>query len=730
MDQGVSLPAKPAQFPPRRLAWFITGLGLVSLILFLQFYDRAFPAAAIDLVLSRAEIEAHAQTYLEAQGYHLANYEFALTFTGNSRASYYLQRQLGIPETNRLTREERLPIWYWRARWYRPLQKEEFQVHLATDGRIVALSHILLEDEPGASLSQEAARTLASQYLTQDRGWSLDEWEEVTASSTDLPGGRTDHTFEWKRLDWNVGESELRLTVMVKGDAVGFYDYWLKAPESYHRELDQQQTVAGFVAGICLFASFFILIAIVGFRYWKTGCDIITSPYGAIGPAVVAGVVMLLGALNVMPLAKAGYDTTTEYTVFWLLQGLAAFLAASGFGFFVFVLWGMGRGLGKLVWPRQDKILSRRGDRWQLLARSSWRGLMLGLIKAGYLVLFYLLATEVLGWWTPMGPDYSDIYATPLPFLGALSVGLMPALWEEFVFRLMLISAVMWLLRSCTQLSERWCRLLALFIPGALFAFAHVSYLRDPLYLRGIELILVAVLLDGLFLWYFDLTTTMVAHFMYNAGLAALPLLRSSEPAFVLSGLVVIAVMLAPVVPGALRWIWLWLRGRPVEPAQPGIRSAQTGDEAALEAFPIDDLEWDALLAEDRTELLCLEVGDELVGVAAGRVSADSTGEVLTVQVVKAWRRQYWASELVQVLRGRLEARGVESLKIEVGVDNKDAGAFWLGQEWKPRVTVFGWPPEPPSHPRWEALLRRLRTVRPVESDESGGEELEEGTRS
>jgi len=126
---------------------------LLGLVLFVAFYDRAFPTAAIDLELSRAEIKQHAQDYLEAQGYEIKDYKSALTFTGDSWASYYLQRTLGIPETNRLIRETQVPVWYWRARWFRPLQKKEFRVYLAPDGQVVALSHTLLEDAPGDSLS-------------------------------------------------------------------------------------------------------------------------------------------------------------------------------------------------------------------------------------------------------------------------------------------------------------------------------------------------------------------------------------------------------------------------------------------------------------------------------------------------------------------------------------------------------------------------------------------------
>ena len=705
-----SRPVAHTQPTSRRLDILITLLGLLGLTLFLAFYDRAFPTAAIDLELSRAEITQRAQAYLQTQGYEIEDYKSALTFTGNSWASIYLQRTLGIPETNRLIRETQVPVWYWSARWFRPLQKEEFQVYLAPDGQVVALFHTLLEDTPGASLSQEKARTLAQNYLRQDRGWDLEDWEEISASSKDRPGGRTDHNFEWKRRDWNVGESELRLAVTVQGDEVGRYNYWLKVPETFQRDFAQKRSVAQFINGLSFDASFGLLGLILLLAFWKARWQIPKSFSAALGPALAVSAVSVLANLNELPLTKAWYNTTQEYALFWLNRVYSILFAAAFNGAFVFVLWYLGRWMSQQIWPRQDRILPRRGDRWNLLARSGWRGLMLGLMMAGYVVIFYLVTTQFLGGWTPMSPDYSSAYATPLPFLGALESGLLPAMWEELMFRLLGISAVLWLTRSFTRLPEPACRFLALLVPGALWGFAHLSYIRDPFYLRGIELTLAAVLLEGLFFLRFDLTTTIVAHFVYNAGLGALPLLHSGEPYFVASGLVVIAIMLAPMIPNAMQEIRRRLRGERRDIVRPWIRSGGRADLESLVAFPIKELDWGALLDDPQAVVLCLEAGREIVGAAAGRIVSEggTDSHVLAVYVAPPWRRRYWGSELVEMLRTRLQERGAESVQAKMSVDDKVGIRFVTSQEWKPAVVVFDWPPEAPSLPSWRDVSRRI----------------------
>jgi hypothetical protein len=197
--------------PTRRLDVWITLLGLFGLLIFLVFYDQAFPSAAIDLDLSRAEITQRARDYLEAQGHDLQDYKLAVSLEQDWGASVYLQQTLGVPGTNQLIQSKDLPIWFWRARWFRPLQKEEFSVYLATGGDVVAFVHSILEDAPGAALAQDQARALAEEYLVSDRGWVLNDWEPVSASSEEQPGGRMDHHFEWKRRDFSVGEGDLRL---------------------------------------------------------------------------------------------------------------------------------------------------------------------------------------------------------------------------------------------------------------------------------------------------------------------------------------------------------------------------------------------------------------------------------------------------------------------------------------------------------------------------------------
>jgi Type II CAAX prenyl endopeptidase Rce1-like/Acetyltransferase (GNAT) family len=656
----------------------LTVLGIVGLILFLAFYDQAFPSAALDLELSRQEVTARATGYMHQLGHDLSDYESAIIFREARMPSFYLQQTLGIPRTNTLAREQGLPLWFWRVRWFKPLQQEEFGLSLMPDGTVVAMSHTLPEDAPGLNLPQSEARTLAELYLTRDRGWDLGDWELVSASTETRPGGRADHHFEWKRMDWSIGDSELRLAVDIQGDSAGGYGYWLDVPEAFERRFGEQQNRAGFInnlsyyLGLGLFGGAAALFYFLGHRRgvftWHEG----------VKAGVLVGGVDLLAALNWLPLSKGSYGTTQDYAVFWVNALVSILIGTVSLAGVVILLWGGGRYLARKVWPRQDRLLPRGDDHWIALSRSTWRGLMVGCLGAGYVVLFYLVATQVLGGWTPMGAPDVNLYATPLPFLAPLAAGVIPAVTEEFLFRLVGIGVAWALVR------RRW---LAVLVPGVLWAFAHLAYVRDPIYLRGVELTIKAVLYGYAFLQ-FGLVTTIVAHLAYNAGLNALPLLRSEQPYFIASGALVLLGLLAPLIPGAVRLIRQRLRGAPAVP-RPTIRPATVQDLPALSDLNVAGAHWIEWLEDPTVSVLCLQAEGRIVGAATGRVEADGPGRVSVLFVAPGWRRRYWGSRLAQALCDRLRERGAPSVQVTIASGEWIPARFWDAQGWIASATTY-----------------------------------------
>lgn len=675
---------------PLWLELLITLVGIAGVIVFLTYYDRALPSSAIDLKYSRTQIQQLAEAKLNELGFSPEGYQFALSFHEDRMASYYLQRNLGVEETNIKLTNEKLPLHFWVARWYKPQEKEEFFIYISPQGEFLGLNHIIAEDTQGAAISLEKAQTIAENFLTGNSNWNAAEWEQVEASSTTMPSGRVDHTFVWKSRNYSAGESELRYSVIIQGDQVGYLRYWVKIPESFSREFSSERDRAGFITSIALLLGFggFLMVAVAGFSLAKPDLKRITRP------ALLAAFVSLTSALNYLPLYKASYDTTEDYTLFWVMIVFGALFSAFFYFAQVFIGWGGGQGIAKLVWQNQDRILARGQNRWIEFSRSAWRGLMLGGFDLGYVVMFYLFATKILGWWSPVTADYSDAYATPFPFLLAFNTGLNAALTEELIFRLIGISIFLWIFRK-----QRW---LAVLIPGILWAFAHTSYVSYPIYARGVELTIHAIIVGIIFLK-FDLFTTIMAHFTYNMIITSMPLLRSSDPYFQFSGMVVLAVLILPLLPGLFWTLKLRFGKSSSLPDSLTLSPAAESDLQNLTALPII-ADWSALLHQSNRVTLCLRNGNNLIGFATG-FSENDKATIDGVYVSPQWRRQYWGAKLLDAIQNQFKIQGIEAQRSFLLPNERKQMAFLHNLSWQPSAYVL----TPKEKPEFESFVQEFK---------------------
>jgi len=147
-------------------------------------------------------------------------------------ASEYLRRQVGIAGANRLYRDK-VPAAFWRVRYFRDSQKEEYAVLLRLDGTWHSLEHLLDEKAPGASLTKEGAQARAEAFLRDEKKFDLGKWKLVEASSEKRPN-RADHNLVWEETE-AVGEAHVRAELKVLGEEVSGYRVFVKIPEEWER---------------------------------------------------------------------------------------------------------------------------------------------------------------------------------------------------------------------------------------------------------------------------------------------------------------------------------------------------------------------------------------------------------------------------------------------------------------------------------------------------------------
>ena len=123
-----------------------------------------------------------------------------------------------------------------------------------------------------------------------------------------------------------------------------------------------------------------------------------------------------------------------------------------------------------------------------------------------------------------------------MPFLFPLTVGMLAAVSEEFLFRFFAIPLTKKYTKSMS---------VAILLPAIIWALGHSSYTVFPVYVRAVELTIAGVIFGYMFVKY-DILTVLIAHYVIDAVLVGMPLLMSSNMYYFGSGVIVVALMLIP----------------------------------------------------------------------------------------------------------------------------------------------------------------------------------------
>lgn len=497
-------------------------------------YSNAFPQASLNLKLTRAAITEAAGAFLRGRALATDGFRQLTVFDPHDEARLYLERELGLDRANELMARD-VAVWRWRARWFRPPDKEELLVWLATDGRITGFEHVIEEAAPGARPSREEALKIAETFLT---GFVAQPGRLVEDRLEQRPN-RNDHLFTWEQEGFRAKEATYRRTVVVQGDQIGRYQEFLYIPEAWRREFAGMRSRNELYAGIAQAFWAPLLIAalalvVIGLRRRRIPWFPLVAISGAVGALQIAS------NLNAIPLLVDGFPTSSPYfqtLVLILLQSLGAGVAVF---FYVIIAGAAGEPLyrertGDALSLRT--ALTLRGASTRQFYRAVWVGYGLTAAHLAFLVAFYLLGRR-FGAWSPQDVQYSDLLSTPLPWLFPIAIAAMAATSEEFWFRLLAVPLL---------LKYRRFKWLAIVIPAFVWGFLHANYPQQPAWIRGVEVGLIGVA-AGWVMLRFGIVATLVWHYAVDALLIGLNLFDSPAWFYRISAAILSLAILAPLI--------------------------------------------------------------------------------------------------------------------------------------------------------------------------------------
>jgi membrane protease YdiL (CAAX protease family) len=244
------------------------------------FSDQHFNSVAL-MEVNRKEAIAIATDFLRRKGVPTERYRIAARLVAdvneNDDEAAYLLEHADKETLYRFWREEQPPV-YWEVRFFRSLEREEWEVAVNPQGRVMHFSHLLPEEAKGAKLAQKKALQFAETFLRHELGGKLDEWRLVETDHLDRPN-RRDWRFIYEHKTRRIGDAPLRMQVTVKGEEVEGIWRWWEVPEAWEFEREQFEAWTSLV-GIYLLVSLIAAGFFVVFWEWREGTMGFRLPLG------------------------------------------------------------------------------------------------------------------------------------------------------------------------------------------------------------------------------------------------------------------------------------------------------------------------------------------------------------------------------------------------------------------------------------------------------------------
>ncbi|MGC1605504.1 MAG: CPBP family intramembrane glutamic endopeptidase [Candidatus Acidiferrum sp.] len=598
-------------------------LGIVGAVFAHKYFFRAFPEASVDFKVSRNEALARARTFVGSLGENVTGYQTAIVFDVDDNAKTYLEREVGLQQANHLMSTE-LNIWYWDVRFFRPQQEEEFFVRVSPGGEIVGYEHKIPEAQAGASLERMAAETAAQEFLRSKMGMDLSSWDFLPeeANSSKKPN-RLDWSFTWEKHGFKAKDAPYRLRVTLQGEQAGSSEEFLHVPETWERGYAHLRSTNIFYNQVAIIPYLLLMgsalwLGILLTKRGETGWGL------AIRLGIVVAILLTFMQLNNWPLDRMGYDTNSAYGSFVFEEIAKALLFGIASALTISLILPGAEPLYRASQPgklRLGKLLTLRGLRSKEFFSAATVGLSLAAAHIGFIVAFYIVARH-FGAWAPQDLNYENSVNTAFPWISGIAIGLLAATSEEFLFRLFAIP----FLKRLTGSS-----IVAVIVPAFCWSFLHSAYPNEPPYIRGLEVGLIGIV-AGVVMLRWGIMATLIWHYTVDASLVGLLLVRSNSLYFKISGVVVGAAALAPLIFAGVSYL---SRGR-FELDEDLLNSAEPIEKISFASVPFEagpataTRRYDALSPAMMIFLaVCLVLG----GAAAWRFKTQSFGDYLKLSV-------------------------------------------------------------------------------------------------
>ena len=516
-----------------------------------KLFPNAFTILNIDLSMSREDALSKASDLSKKLNIGPDDYYQVTTFGVDSKAQNFIELdQGGATKFNEIAVEKKYYEAYtWKIRHYKPENVNESWIMFTPQGEFYGFSEVLSDDFFIESLSEIEALEFAVNEA-EKLYVNFSNYVLVEKSQDKKPSNRIDHTFVYKRNDISLGdEGEYRLKLVVSGSKLTTVQRYIKIPEAFSMRYEEMRSANNTIAAIANYGILLFYIIggiIIGLFLLNRERWLIWKP--SIIWALFISVLMFVSGLNFFPLSWLGYDTAVSLNNFVIQNILFSIINTVVFSAVLILSFLAAESLSRKAFPHHVQFWKLWKDdnpsSFQVIGQTVGGYLMIG-IDLIFVITFYTITSNYLGWWTPSGPLFSpDIIATPFPWLSAIGMSLQAGFWEECLFRAVPLAGAAIIGQKYGN-KKMWI-FCAMILQAFIFAGAHANYPSYPAYSRLIELIVPSIFWGFVYLR-FGLLPVIISHFGYDVVWFAMPLFVSSSSDLLFDKLMVIILLMTPL---------------------------------------------------------------------------------------------------------------------------------------------------------------------------------------
>jgi membrane protease YdiL (CAAX protease family) len=308
---------------------------------------------------------------------------------------------------------------------------EEYQVYIHEKDRILRFRHKLPEKKAGSILSEEEARTLALNTITNKYQLNSQNIKEISATPSKQPA-RKDWLFTFTdTVNYSLDKGEARIAIQISGDEVTDAYRFIHIPEEWERQERNRKNIITTLQTFSILIMFLMFAAaIIGVILKWTRKNFSIRVF--ITFLIIISTIKIIDIINQLPQTMARFSTaeplsnqilmTIIYSVIILLLSAAGPSMAAGF----IQSW------------KTESNLQKSG--------SIWLGFAVGLIFEGFSVL-------ISRWFEPSLEPFWAKYDYLGYYIPLLGYGLNPVI--NYIINTLLF---LFIFISIHQFTNKWTR--------------------------------------------------------------------------------------------------------------------------------------------------------------------------------------------------------------------------------------------------------------------------------